>query len=137
MGSPHTVPLSRQALEVLESLRLITGQGELLFPRRWDTSQSYPVSNMIFLMALRRIGYGGVMTGHGFRGIASTILHENAFPHEHIEIQLAHSKRDSVSAAYNHALYLQPRAEMMQWYADYLERAQRGATVAAVNTVTA
>ncbi len=67
------------------------------------------------------------MTGHGFRGVASTILHEEGWPHEHIELQLAHQKRNAVSAAYNHALYLKPRAVMMQAWADHLDtcRAQK------------
>ena len=61
------------------------------------------------------------MTGHGFRGLASTILHENDFTDEHIELQLAHLKRNKVAAAYNHAKYLSQRASMMQWWADYLD----------------
>jgi hypothetical protein len=61
------------------------------------------------------------MTGHGFRGLASTILHENDFAEEHIELQLAHQKRNKVAAAYNHAKYLKQRAAMMQWWADYLD----------------
>jgi len=61
------------------------------------------------------------MTGHGFRGVASTILHEHGWPHEHIEAQLAHQERNAVSAAYNHAQYLQQRAKMMQWWGDYLD----------------
>jgi integrase len=69
------------------------------------------------------------MTGHGFRGLASTILHEQGKPHDHIELQLAHAPRNAVSAAYNHALYLVPRAKMMQEWADFLEQTQRGAKV--------
>ena len=61
------------------------------------------------------------MTGHGFRGLASTILHENDFEDEHIELQLAHQKRNKVAAAYNHAKYLKQRKAMMQWWADYLD----------------
>jgi hypothetical protein len=61
------------------------------------------------------------MTGHGFRGLASTILHENDFAGEHIELQLAHQMRNKVAAAYNHAKYLNQRAAMMQWWADYLD----------------
>ena len=61
------------------------------------------------------------MTGHGFRGLASTILHENSFEDEHIELQLAHQKRNKVAAAYNHAKYLKQRKAMMQWWADYLD----------------
>jgi integrase len=69
------------------------------------------------------------MTGHGFRGLASTILHEQGYPHEHIELQLAHTQRNAVSAAYNHALHLRARAKMMQDWTDYLETKQRGANV--------
>ena len=61
------------------------------------------------------------MTGHGFRGLASTILHENDFADEHIELQLARLKRNKVAAAYNHAKYLRQRTSMMQWWADYLD----------------
>jgi hypothetical protein len=75
------------------------------------------------------MGYKGTMTGHGFRGLASIILHERGCVHEHIEIQLAHAPRNAVSAAYNHALYLEPRAKMMQEWADFLEQTQRGAKV--------
>jgi integrase len=81
---------------------------------------------MTILEALKRMGYGGEMTGHGFRGVASTILHEQGYPHEHIELQLAHAPRNAVSAAYNHALYLEPRSRMMQDWSDFLEQIQRG-----------
>jgi integrase len=64
---------------------------------------------------------------HGFRGLASTLLHEREYPHEHIELQLAHAPRNAVSAAYNHAQHLKGRAKMMQDWADFLEHAQRGA----------
>jgi integrase len=83
------------------------------------------MSNNTILKALERMGYKGKMTGHGFRGLASTVLHEQGYAHEHIELQLAHSPRNAVSAAYNHALYLKPRTKMMQDWADYLERMQR------------
>ena len=71
------------------------------------------MSNNTILYALYRMGYHSRMTGHGFRGIASTILHERGYNHEHIELQLAHAKRDQVSPSFNHVLYLEPRAEMM------------------------
>lgn len=121
MKTPHIVPLASQALEVLELLRTVTGGGELLFPGERQGT----MSNNTILFALKRMGYGGVMTGHGFRGLASTLLHEQGWPHEHIELQLAHAPRNAVSAAYNHALYLEPRAKMMQEWADFLEIAQR------------
>jgi hypothetical protein len=84
------------------------------------------MSNMTILKALERMGYKGRMTGHGFRGVASTILHEQRYNHDHIELQLAHAPRAEASAAYNHALYLEPRTRMMQDWADFLERNQRG-----------
>jgi len=79
------------------------------------------MSNNTILFALYRLGYRGRMTGHGFRGLASTILHENGFEDEHVELQLAHQKRNKVAAAYNHAKYLKQRKTMMQWWADYLD----------------
>lgn len=123
MRTPHIVPLSRQALEVLTQLYELTGTTEWLFPG--DISRAKHMSNNTILKGLERIGYKARMTGHGFRGIASTILHEQGYPHEHIELQLAHSPRNAISAAYNHALYLKPRAKMMQDWADYLERTQQ------------
>jgi integrase len=127
MKDPHIVPLATQAIEVLEMLRTLTGASEWLFPG--DRDDSKPMSNNTILGALKRMGYKGQMTGHGFRGLASTILHEKGYAHEHIELQLAHAPRNAVSAAYNHALYLEPRAKMMQEWADYLEQTQRGGKV--------
>ena len=119
MSSPHVVPLSRQAVEVLRALKLLTGNGRLVFPGANDKNK--PMSNNTILFALYRLGYKGRMTGHGFRGLASTILHENDFADEHVELQLAHQKRNKVAAAYNHAKYLSQRTTMMQWWAGYLD----------------
>ena len=127
MRTPHIVPLARQALEVLEMLREFSGKDGWLFPG--DSNPAQPMSNNTILKALERMGYKGRMTGHGFRGLASTILHEQGYPHDHIELQLAHAPRNAVSAAYNHALYLEPRARMMQDWADFLERTLRGGKV--------
>lgn len=127
MRTPHIVPLSRQAVEVLQVLHLVTGHSQLLFPGERDHQKS--MSNNTILGALERMGYKGRMTGHGFRGVASTILHEQGFRHEHIEVQLAHQQRNAVSAAYNHAQYLKDRTQMMQHWADYLDKAKAGADV--------
>jgi len=105
----------------------LTGSRQFLFPGDRDPDKE--MSNNTILEALDRMGYRGRQTGHGFRGLASTILHEQGYPHEHIELQLAHAPRNAVSAAYNHALYLRPRAKMMQAWADFLERTQRGGKV--------
>lgn len=120
MKTPHIVALSTQAIEVLERLKEISFSRELVFPG--DVNPQKPMSNNTLLFALYRMGYRSRMTGHGFRGVASTILHEQGFAHEHIELQLAHEERDDTSAAYNHALYLKPRAEMMQAWGNRLEK---------------
>lgn len=117
--SGHIVPLSRQAVEVLEELQGIAYSREYVFPA--DTGKPKHMSNNTILYALYRMGYKGKMTGHGFRGMASTILHEQQWPHEHIELQLAHMERNEVSAAYNFAQYLPARAKMMQAWADHLD----------------
>jgi len=135
MKTPHIVPLSLQAIKVLELLRTISGNGEFVFPGEQDSKKS--MSNMTILKALERMGYKGRMTGHGFRGLASTILHEQGYNHEHIELQLAHVPRNAVSAAYNHALYLEQRAKMMQDWADFLERAQWSGKVVSLRRSTA
>jgi len=127
MRTPHVVPLSTQAIQVLLALKEITGHRDILFPGERDHSK--PMSNNTILGALKRMGYQGTMTGHGFRGIASTALHEQGYEHQHIELQLAHTQRNAVSAAYNHALYLEPRAKMMQGWGDYLDRLLLGNVV--------
>lgn len=119
MKTPHVVPLSTQAVEVLQVLQGVSGGKALLFPG--ERNHERPMSNNTILGALDRMGYKGRMTGHGFRGVASTILHEQGFEHAHVELQLAHMERNATSAAYNHALYLRQRARMMQKWGDYLE----------------
>jgi integrase len=124
MKTPHIVPLSTQAVSALKTLHLVTGHSPRLFPGERDHEKS--MSNNTILKALERMGYKGRMTGHGFRGVASTLLHEMGFDHAHIELQLAHQERDEVSAAYNHATYLKQRAKMMQDWGDYLETCTSG-----------
>lgn len=119
MKTPHVVALSIQAKAVFARLQEISFNRQLVFPG--DVNPGKPMSNNTLLFALYRMGYRSRMTGHGFRGVASTILHEQGWPHEHIELQLAHQERNAVSAAYNHALYLEPRAKMMQAWADHLD----------------
>jgi integrase len=124
MRTEHIVPLSFQAIQILQILYGITGHSKLLFPGERDHSK--PISNNTILKALERMGYKGRMTGHGFRGLASTILHEQGFDHAHIELQLAHQERNAVSAAYNHATYLKQRAKMMQCWGNYLDQQLAG-----------
>ena len=133
MKTPHIVPLSDQATAVLEEIKALSADETLLFPS--ERRDGKTMSNNTILYAIYRMGYHSRMTGHGFRGVASTILHERGYNHEHIELQLAHSKRDAVSASYNHALYLEPRARMMQDWADYLEAIKTGATILQFNAI--
>lgn len=124
----HIVPLARQSVEILRTLQRVSGTTPFLFPgqRRGDQPLK-PISNNTILKALERLGYKGKMTGHGFRGIASTILHEQGLPHDQIELQLAHLDGNAVSAAYNYAQYLPQRAEMMQGWADFLDACRQRA----------
>lgn len=119
MGVEHLVPLSDQAIDVLKELQPITGRYDLLFPGRDNIRK--PMCENAILYSIHRMGYKGKATGHGFRTTASTILNEMQFPSDAIERQLAHGERDKVRAAYNKALYLDKRTEMMQVWADYLD----------------
>ncbi|POD74576.1 integrase [Pseudomonas syringae group genomosp. 3] len=125
-GKEHLVPLCAQAIEALKELQKYTGAYPLLFPGRSDHSK--PRSNTVFLMALRRMGYEGRQTGHGFRHIASTALNEKGFDENHIEAQLSH-KKPGTAGVYNKAKYLKQRTVMMQWYADYLDGLAGGVVI--------
>lgn len=120
MRRPHIVPLSRQALEVVESIHRINGDSPYLFPS--IRSVLRPISDNTINAALRRMGYGKEeMCGHGFRRMASTHLNEAGFSSDWVERQLAHAEADEVRAAYNAAEYLPQRREMMQRWADMLD----------------
>ena len=114
----HVVPLPKQAIAILTELKTYETNSEYLFPSRSDKSK--PKSDTVFIMALRRMGFEGRQTPHGFRHIASTLLNNRGFDERHIEAALAQVK-DSVAGVYNKAQYLQDRANMMQWYATHLE----------------
>ena len=120
MKRPHMVPLSKQTLEVLRELHQITGDKAHIFHS--PASKSKHMSNGTVLMALRRMGYGKKMTGHGFRTLASTILNEQNYIPDVIERQLAHDDKDKIRSAYNRAEYMLERKKMMQDYADILEK---------------
>lgn len=124
---PHCVPLSDQAMAILEQLRPITGHYQFIFPGRIHHTK--PISEMAMNVLIRRIGYAGRVTGHGFRHTMSTILHEQGFNTAWIETQLAHVDKNSIRGTYNHAQYLDGRREMLQWYADYMDRLGSGGNV--------
>jgi len=119
MRRPHVVPLSRQALAILKTLHKSTGTKTHVFHSQRGKNKH--ISNGAVLMALRRMGYQGRMTGHGFRALASTILNEKNYPPDVIERQLAHEDSDKTRSAYNRAEYLLERKKMMQDYADFLD----------------
>ncbi|ENL2660997.1 TPA: tyrosine-type recombinase/integrase [Enterobacter hormaechei subsp. xiangfangensis] len=119
MKRPHLVPLSTQALEIVQQLKVMSGQYPLVFPGRNDPRKT--MSEASINQVFKRIGYTGKVTGHGFRHTMSTILHEEGFNTAWIETQLAHVDKNAIRGTYNHALYLEGRREMMQWYADYID----------------
>ena len=128
MKEQHIVPLSAQAIAVLREIQPLTGTGRYVFPS--ERGGSRPMSENTINAALRRMGYAKEeMTGHGFRSMASTLLHELGLPHAAIERQLAHGERNKVSAAYNFAEHLPERRKMMQQWADYLDKLKNGAEV--------
>ena len=120
MKELHIVPLSRQAIVVLRDLEKHSGNRQHIFPNQHNSSTFMSENTMLY--ALYRMGYHSRTTGHGFRSTASTILNEHDFGADVIERQLAHTERNSVRAAYNHAQYLPERRKMMQWWADYLDK---------------
>ncbi len=118
----HLVPLSNQSLAIFRELHKMTSGRTYILPSKIRPGSDH-MSNVTILRVLDRLGYQGKMTGHGFRGVASTLLHEQGYAHEHIEMQLAHERDDGnkVSGAYNSALYLPARAKMLQDWANHLE----------------
>lgn len=115
----HIIPLPSQSVQLLQELKPLSGHSDYLFPSRSNNHK--PKSDTVFIMALRRLGYEGRQTPHGFRHIASTLLNNKGFDERHIEAALAHVK-DGVAGVYNKAQYLQDRKYIMQWYADHLEQ---------------
>lgn len=138
-GMPHLVPLSRQAVALLDDLRPLTGHlpGGWVFPG--GRSPLRPMSEAAINAAYRRLGIDTKteLTGHGWRAIARTLLHERLdYPAEVIEQQLAHAVPDTLGRAYNRTRFLQQRQEMMQAWADYLDRLKMGAAVVELSPVS-
>jgi len=124
----HIVPLSTQAIAILESVKTLTGGVQYVFPS--SRGDGRPMSDNTIRTALKSLGYeSDVMTAHGFRTTASTLLNEQGWSPDAIERQLAHSPRDQVRAAYNRAQYLDERRRMMQSWADYLDQLKAGAQI--------
>jgi len=120
MARNHIVPLAPQAVAILKGLYPLTGRGKYVFPN--PRTGERPMSENALLAALRCMGFQKhEMTAHGFRSTASTLLHEQGWPSEIIELQLAHVDTNKVRSAYNQATHLSKRREMMIAWADYLD----------------
>jgi integrase len=124
MRRPHIVPLTAQTMALLKEAQHLTGHQAFVFFS--PASKSKHISNGAILMALRRMGYQGRMTGHAFRSIASTLLNERGYNPDWIERQLAHQDADKIRSAYNRAEYLLERKKMMQDYASLLDEIKEG-----------
>ncbi|MEY0588505.1 integrase [Providencia manganoxydans] len=127
MNREHTVPLSDAALAILELMKPLSGHREFIFPSRIKPTQ--PMNSQTVNAALKRAGFGGVLVSHGLRSIASTALNEQGFPPDVIEAALAHVDKNEVRRAYNRSDYLEQRRPMMQWWADFIESADRGSII--------
>lgn len=124
----HHVNLPRQGWALLRDLHRVTGGGKFLFPNRVDHDR--PTSNGAILAALKRMGYSGKMTGHGFRSLAMGVIKAKlGYRHEVVNRQLAHGSDDEYGEAYDREQFLEERKAMMQAYADYLDSIGRGANV--------
>lgn len=127
MNAEHAVPLSRQALRTLATMRKLSGESALVFPSPFYPGK--PLSDGTLNSALARLGYKGIATAHGFRTLFSTSANEGGWNSDVIEKQLAHEERDEVRGAYNRALWIAERTKLMQWWADRLDKLRKGADV--------
>jgi len=126
MRQPHSVPLSRQALAILQAMRSLSGSGRYVFPS--IRTRARPISENTINAALRRMGYSKEqMTAHGFRTSASSLLNESGkWNPDAIERALAHMVAGSVRRIYNQSAYWAERVEMAQWWSDYMDELRRG-----------
>lgn len=135
MGQAHIIPLSRQAMKLLEELRVFTADSEFIF---YTVNPAQCLSPNALLAVLRHMGWSDRTTIHGFRALASSTLHESGYPPHVIEKQLAHADRNKIAGAYRYmAQYMPERVVMMQWWADFLDSQQAGAQVIPFKAKTA
>ncbi|OCG61002.1 integrase domain-containing protein [Gilliamella sp. Nev3-1] len=123
MGREHIIPLSSQAIDILQIMKPISGHREYVFPSM-KSPHNKPMNSQTVNAVIKRIGFAGRLVAHGFRSIASTALNENGFPPDVIEAALAHVDKNEVRRAYNRAIYLEQRIEMMQWWGNFIEKAR-------------
>lgn len=132
MASPHNVPLSEQAVEILGRVARLYGQEGLVFPGIRDHSRQ--LSENTLLYGLYRMGYHSRATVHGFRAVFSTIANESGFDGDVIEKALAHEERNRVRAAYHRSEYLEKRRALMQWWANFLDQMEAGADIVPIRS---
>lgn len=118
MRRAHLVPLWTQALDLLNELKIMSGNYRYVFPGRNDPNK--PMSEASINQTIKRLRYDGKLTGHGFRHMMSTLLYEKGFDSVWIESQLAHVDKNNIRATYNHVQYLKGRTKMLQLYSDFL-----------------
>lgn len=121
---PHSIPLTKQALALLEVMKPYSGHREYVFPA--DRNPRTHTNSQTANMALKRMGFEGRLVSHGMRSMASTILNESGWEPELIEVALAHVDKDEVRSAYNRAEYIERRRLMMAWWSDYIQKAATG-----------
>jgi integrase len=124
MDREHHVPLTEQAISILELVRPISGHRRYVFPSHNDPK--LPANRQSANMAIKRMGFKGRLVAHGLRSLASTTLNEQGFDSDVIEVALAHGDKDQIRAAYNRATYLEKRRIMMQWWSNHIEQAATG-----------
>jgi integrase len=124
MKKPHTIPLTEQTLELLETIRSMSDGKEYLFTNHRDPTKH--ANSQSVNMALKRMGFAGELVSHGLRALASTTLNEQGFDPDVIEAALAHVDKNEVRRAYNRAEYLERRRKLMYWWSEHLEQAQTG-----------
>ena len=120
----HKVTLSDQCLALLETMKEISQHSEFIFPG--DRTPHKPSNSSTANMAIKRMGYGGLLVSHGLRALASTTLNEQGFDFDVIESALAHVEKNDVRRAYNRAEYIERRRKLMDWWSEHIERAATG-----------
>lgn len=124
MNRVHMIPLCQQAIEILETMKPISGHREHIFPSM-KSPYNKPMNSQTVNAVIKRVGFAGRLVAHGFRSIASTALNEKGFDSDVIEAALAHIDSNEVRRAYNRAIYLEPRVKMMQWWGNFVEQSKQ------------
>jgi len=124
MRRTHIIPLTEQAVALLEAIKPLSGNREYIFAA--DRNPRTHCNSQTANMALKRMGFEGRLMSHGMRSMASTILNEHGWDPELIEVALAHVDKDEVRSAYNRADYIERRRPMMKWWSEHIQEAATG-----------